>query len=248
MTTPEPTNGRLLLVRHGESVFNADQRFTGLLDVALSEHGMEQCHEAADLLIEQGLRPEIVITSPLRRASDTARVLVERLGLPAPRVEWRLAERDYGWLTNLPKSLVKQMFGDELFFSWRRTIDGKPPPAPAPLVRSWGALAQADVGPLRPGMSESLREVIGRVRPAWQQIELELARGRQVLVVGHGNSLRALCAVIEELTDEQVEQLNLPTGQPLVYEFTDAVMTGRRYLDPHTAHARAAAVAAEGGT
>ena len=241
--------GELILVRHGESTFNAEQRFTGLLDVPLTAHGQEQCHEAADLLIEADLHPEVVITTPLRRAADTAAVIVERLDLAAPDVEWRLAERDYGWLTNLPKQLVRQIFGEEAFFTWRRTIDGKPPTAPAPLVRSWGELAETPgLGPLQPGMSESLREVIERVRPAWQQWRPDLLAGRHVLVVAHGNSLRALCAVIDDLSDAEVEELNLPSGQPLVYRFAaDGSATGR-YLDPHTAHARASAVAAEGGT
>lgn len=242
-----PRIGELVLVRHGESSFNAEQRFTGLLDVPLTEHGVEQCHEAADLLFEEGIHPEHVVTTPLQRAHHTAQVIVERLGLPVATRDWRLAERDYGWLTNLPKSLVRQIFGEEAFFEWRRTLDGKPPAAPAPLVKSWGELAQTDLGPLRPGMSESLREVIARVRPAWLELKQEIGAGRHVLVVAHGNSLRALCALVEQLDDEQIERLNLPSGQPLVYTFVDGVPSGR-YLDPHTAHARAAAVAAEGGT
>lgn len=241
------THGELILVRHGESTFNAEQRFTGLLDVPLTDHGRQQCREAAELLLDAELHPEVVITTPLRRAHETAAVIAEAMGLPAASRDWRLAERDYGWLTNLPKSLVKQIFGEEAFFDWRRTIDGKPPAAPAPLVKSWGELAKAELGPLRPGMSESLREVITRVGPAWAELHAQITAGRHVLVVAHGNSLRALCALVEDLTDEQIEHLNLPSGQPLVYGFADGQVTGR-YLDPHTAHARAAAVAAEGGT
>lgn len=239
--------GELILVRHGESTFNAEQRFTGLLDVPLTAHGVEQCHEAAELLIDDDLHPDIVITTPLQRAHRTAEVIVQRMGLPAPTRDWRLAERDYGWLTNLPKALVRQIFGDHAFFEWRRTIDGKPPAAHAPMVNSWGALAKADLGPLRPGMSESLREVIDRVRPAWAELKAQIDAGHRVLVVAHGNSLRALCALVDELTDEQIENLNLPSGQPLVYRFTGGIATSH-YLDPITAHRRAAAVAAEGGT
>lgn len=247
---PEATgrHGELVLVRHGESTFNAEQRFTGLLDVPLTAHGLEQCHEAADLLIAEEIHPDVVITTGLQRAWRTAEIIVRRLNLGPAERWWRLAERDYGWLTNLPKTLVRQMFGETAFFEWRRTIDGKPPPAPAPLVRSWGALAQtAELGPLRPGMSESLRDVIVRVGPAWQELRTQLLEGRHVLVAAHGNSLRALCALVEELSDEQIEQLNLPSGQPLVYTFNDGQVT-KRYLDPATAHARASAVAAEGGT
>ncbi len=239
--------GLLVLVRHGESQFNADQRFTGLLDVPLTEHGVEQCNEAAELLAQEGIHPDIVVTSPLQRAYRTADVIVQRLGLPAARRDWRLAERDYGWLTNLPKSLVKQIFGEPAFFDWRRTLDGKPPAAPAGLVKSWGELARADLGPLRPGMSESLREVIDRVRPAWLELRELIEAGNHVLVVAHGNSMRALCALIEQLDDSQVERLNLPSGQPLVYSFVGGNPDGR-FLDPHTAQLRAAAVAAEGGT
>jgi len=250
MPTPEhlpPRQGELVLVRHGESTFNAEQRFTGLLDVPLSERGIEQCQEAAKLLVGSGIRPDSVVTTPLQRAWRTADVIVECFGLPPATRDWRLAERDYGWLTNLPKALVKQIFGDEAFFEWRRTMDGKPPMAPAPLVSSWGELARAELGPLRPGMSESLREVIHRVRPLWCELQRQLGAGQHVVVVGHGNSLRALCALVEDLTDEHVEKLNLPTGQPLVYSFASDPPT-RRYLDPLTAHARAAEVAAEGGT
>lgn len=237
-----------MLVRHGESTFNAEQRFTGLLDVPLTEHGLEQCHEAADLLIAERIQPDVVVTTGLQRAWRTAEVLVQRLALPPARRWWRLAERDYGWLTNLPKTLVRQMFGEHAFHEWRRTIDGKPPAAPAPLVRSWGELARsAELGPLCPGQSESLREVIVRVGPAWQELRAEMYAGRHVLVAAHGNSLRALCALVEELDDEQIEHLNLPSGQPLVYSFNDGQVS-KRYLDPATAHARAAAVAAEGGT
>lgn len=243
MTQP----GQLVLVRHGESTYNAEQRFTGLLDVPLTEHGIEQCHEAADLLLAESIHPDLVITTPLRRAHRTADVIVERLGLAAATRDWRLAERDYGWLTNLPKSLVRQIFGEVAFFEWRRTIGGKPPAAPAPLVNSWGALAAAELGPLRPGMSESLREVIERVRPVWQEMRPLIEGGKHVLVVAHGNSMRALCALVEDLDDTQIEHLNLPSGQPLVYTFQGGIAAGR-YLDPCTARVRAAAVAAEGGT
>lgn len=250
MPTPERQrrrHGELVLVRHGESTFNAEQRFTGLLDVPLSERGVQQCQEAANLLVNSGIRADSVVTTPLQRAWRTADVIVGRFGLPPAARDWRLAERDYGWLTNLPKALVKQIFGDEAFFEWRRTMDGKPPAAPAPLVSSWGELARTDLGPLRPGMSESLREVITRVLPLWRELRRQVDCGQHVVVVGHGNSLRALCALVEDLADEQVEKLNLPTGQPLVYSFGSGLPT-RRYLDPLTAHARAAEVAAEGGT
>lgn len=248
MPMPSHRAGQLVLLRHGESTYNAEQRFTGLLDVPMTTYGIQQCHEAADLLISEGIQPDLVVTTGLERAWRTAEVICQRMVLPTAERWWRLCERDYGWLTNLPKTLVRQMFGDQAFFEWRRTIDGKPPTAPAPLVKSWGVLARtADVGPLRPGMSESLREVIERVRPAWQQLRAQMLAGRHVLVSAHGNSLRALCALVENLDDHQVEKLNLPSGQPMVYTFIDGQVSAR-YLDPSTALARAAAVAAEGGT
>lgn len=240
MSTPD---GTLILVRHGESTFNAEPRFTGLLDVPLTSAGLRQCDEAADLLKAAGLAPDRVITTPLRRAWQTAELMDARIGLPDPVRDWRLAERDYGVLTNMPKPEVRRTYGERAFFEWRRTVDGKPPAASPEQVASWGELAETPLGPLQPGMSESLREVIARVQPLWHEIQQWLAADATVLVVGHGNSLRALCAVVEDLTDAQVEQLNLPTGQPLVYQGG----TGR-YLDPQTALRRAAEVAAEGGT
>lgn len=243
---PDST-GELVLVRHGESTFNAEQRFTGLLDVPLSPRGLQQCREAAELLIAEQIQPDRLITTPLQRAWRTAEVIAERLGLPPAVRDWRLAERDYGALTNVAKRQARQMLGEEAFFRLRRTMDGKPPPADAEQVAGWAGLVATGLGPLRPGMSESLREVIDRIRPMWQELQPELATGHHVLLVGHGNSLRAVCALVEQLPDEQVERLNLPTGQPLVYSFGRHGPTAR-YLDPHTAYRRAAVVAAEGGT
>ncbi len=245
MSTAEPS-GTLVLLRHGESTFNAEPRFTGLLDVPLSAAGMRQCAEAADLLAAAGLRPDQVITTPLRRAWQTAELMADRIWLPDAVRDWRLAERDYGVLTNMAKPDVRRIYGERAYFEWRRTVDGKPPAATPEQVASWGSLARTPLGPLQPGMSESLREVIVRVRPLLADIQGLLAGGATVLVVGHGNSLRALCALIENLGDAEVERLNLPTGQPLVYDPVNP--TVGRYLDPQTATLRAAAVAAEGGT
>lgn len=238
----------LLLLRHGESIFNAQQVFTGLLDVDLSDHGRQQLAAAAHLIGQTGLRPRLVVTSPLRRATETAEALCTKLELPSPHVVWRLAERDYGCLTGLSKAECRRRYGEEAFFTWRRTIDGKPPAATPEQVASWGPLAAKDVGPLTPGMSESLREVIARVEPFWRDLRGALHHA-DILVVGHGNSLRALCTLIDELSDEEVEQLNIPAGHPLRYEFApDGRVVFRGYLDPVTAHADAVKVAAEGGT
>lgn len=243
---------QLILVRHGESTFNAGQIFTGLLDVPLSENGARQCRVVDELLIDAGIRPDLTITTPLRRAHHTAQIIVEDLDLNQPKIDWRLAERDYGCLTGMPKRAVREQFGEQNFFCWRRTVDGRPPAASEAQIAGWDDdLMREDLGPLRVGMSESLRDVIGRVEPAWLELKQSLTAGQTVMVVAHGNSLRALCGIVGALTDDELTELNLPAASPLVFEFDDELRPIHklgRYLDEETANARAAKVAAEGGT
>jgi 2,3-bisphosphoglycerate-dependent phosphoglycerate mutase len=248
------SNGRLVLLRHGESTHNAAQRFTGLLDVGLSNLGAEQARDAARLLAQWGVVPDLVVTSPLRRARRTADVVVAELGLDVPPVQqWRLEERDYGVLTGMAKRQVRERFGADKFFEWRRTLHGRPPAARAEDVARWGLVSTRPPGMCAPGSGESLHDVIERVRPCWEgEIRDGLRAGRCVLVVAHGNSLRALCALVEGLDEDELEALNLPQGQPLVYDAVSddgRVVPGcGRYLDVETALAVAAAIASEGGT
>lgn len=246
-------SGTLTLLRHGESTYNAAQVFTGLLDVDLSPRGERQARAAGQLLAERGAIPDVVLSSPLRRARRTADAVVAELGLAVPLVEdWRLEERDYGVLTGVPKRTVAERYGHDLFFAWRRTLHGRPPAAEPADVATWGLISTRPPELPAPGSGESLHDVIERVRPCWEQgIRSRLRTGLCVLVVAHGNSLRALCALIDELDEDELEALNLPAGQPLQYDTTPdgrCEPRGGRYLDPEAARAGAELIAAEGGT
>lgn len=244
--------GTLVLLRHGESEYNAAQVFTGLLDVDLTEAGAEQVKEAARLLKEEGIHPTLLVTSPMRRAARTAALLFGHLGYrPDVMSCWRLVERDYGCLTGVSKAEARQRHGEENFFNWRRTVHGCPPEAPAEQRASWVNPAPvADSGSVTPGRGESLADVIERVRCMWTDILLPRMRaGETVLVASHGNTLRALVTIMLSLNDEEASQLNIPAGHPLVFTLPVDGMLGRgRYLDMEAAAKATAAVAAEGGT
>ncbi|SYZ32337.1 2,3-bisphosphoglycerate-dependent phosphoglycerate mutase [Propionibacterium australiense] len=242
----------LVLVRHGESVYNADQIFTGLLDVDLSERGVAQIGVAARLMADAGLHPRLVVASPLLRATRTAEGIQEVLCPEAAlRLDWRLAERDYGCLTGVPKHECRARWGEEAFFTWRRTLTGRPPAATEEQRAGWPT-SSVELGPLVLGMSESLADVVERVRPFWAWLRGQLADGEgPVAVVAHGNSLRALCLLMGGVTAAEVERLNIPAAQPLVFETDehgDPLDRAGSYLDPATAQVEAARVAAEGGT
>lgn len=245
--------GTLVLLRHGESEFNAAQVFTGLLDVDLTPRGEEQAREAGRLLRTHDLLPDVVLTSPMQRCARTTDLVRASGGLDGVPVtrSWRLAERDYGNLTGVAKHEAKDLLGTDGYITVRRTLDGAPPPATEEQAASWpDAYTEPGSGLPSPGSSESLRDVIGRVAPLWDDVRELLVDARTVLVVGHGNSLRALCAVIDELSPEEVQHLNLPPGEPLVYRWTPDGLAprGGRYLDPDDALAAAARIAHEGGT
>jgi 2,3-bisphosphoglycerate-dependent phosphoglycerate mutase len=256
--------GRLVLLRHGESTANAEGSFTGQRDVDLSDLGVEQSHEAAALLAAEGIRPDVVVTSDMLRARRTAAlVLADLRDVEAPVLaSWRLNERDYGVLTGMPKRDVRERFGAERFHTWRWTLHGTPPPMPQEQRAAVEFVERGtDVGdaaepagprPAAPGEGESLHDVVVRVRPLWQGLLLDRLRaGQNVLVVGHGNSLRALCAIVDDLGDAELEELNLPTAQPIVYDVGQdgtASPRGGRYLDPDRAVLAAIRIAFEGGT
>ena len=248
------THGTLLLLRHGESVFNASSTFTGLLDVGLTDAGERQVGVAAGLIREAGLRPDLLIRSPMVRAIRTAELLLQELGLDDVPTEttWRLSERDYGCLTGVSKADARARHGRDAFFEWRRTMHGRPPAADAEQIASWIDPAPlADLGPLRAGVGESLADVVERVRPLWQDLRERCARGACIFVVSHGNSLRALCSVMVGLSDAETEHLNIPAGHPLVFHVdADGNASPRDgiYLDHNAAQEAATKVAAEGGT
>ena len=243
----------LVLLRHGESTWNAEGLFTGWVDVGLSARGAEEAAHAGVLLRDAGLQPGMLHTSVLTRAIQTAHLALEAAGLlwlPVRR-SWRLNERHYGALQGKNKAQTRQEFGDGQFMLWRRSYDVPPPPIPDddPFSQA-GEPRYALLPPELMPRTECLKDVLHRMLPYWHDAIIpDLATGSPVLVVAHGNSLRALVKHLDGISDEEIAGLNIPTGIPLVYEldasFRPAV-PGGRYLDPEAAVAAAAAVASQG--
>lgn len=247
--------GTLVLLRHGQSALNAAGRFTGLLDPPLTALGRAEAETAAGLLDAAGLCPDAVFTSTLQRSTETARIVLAALGAPEVPVAaaWELNERSYGSLTGRDRGQLRREVGEAAFTVWRRSYRGAPPPMdPAELDALRTSPALAGLPPEAVPATESLRDVAARVRRLWRaRLAPALAGHGTVLAVAHGNTLRALCLVLDSLTGAEVEALNIPTGQPLLYRFTRGMRPearGGTYLDPATALAGAARIAAEGGT
>ncbi|MET8631744.1 2,3-bisphosphoglycerate-dependent phosphoglycerate mutase [Streptomyces sp. NPDC004680] len=245
--------GPLVLLRHGQSTTNAEGRFTGWADVPLTSQGAHETVAAAQLLARDGLLPDVVHTSLMLRSirsADIALAELDRLWIPVQRT-WRLNERQYGALTGRLKREVRAETGADCYHHWRRSLHGTPAPLPA------DALARLRADPryaaLRPDAVpavESLADMTTRVAPYWvDTIAPQLRTGATVLVVAHGNSLRALTTVLDDLTEGEVSRLNIPTGAPLRYAFDDALRPltrGGTYLNPNGARAKAELVATEG--
>src|SRR5919197_3774926 len=244
--------GTLVLVRHGESTWNAKNLFTGWVDVPLSEQGEAEANHAGALLKESGTLPEVVHTSVLRRAISTANLaldIADRHWIGVRR-DWRLNERHYGALQGKNKAQVRDEFGDEQFMLWRRSYDVPPPPlADDDEYSQVHDPRYADLLEIVP-RTECLEDVVGRMLPYWYDaIVPDLRRYPIVLVVAHGNSLRALVKHLDGLSDEAVVALNIPTGIPLHYDLDDTTMQRTRpatYLDPEAAAAAIEAVANQG--
>ncbi|MDP4332414.1 2,3-diphosphoglycerate-dependent phosphoglycerate mutase [Curtobacterium sp. A7_M15] len=243
-----------MLLRHGESTANEAGTFAGLLDVPLTPHGEQQASAAGRRLRSEHITLDVVVTSTLRRAVRTAELVCDALETQLPtEAVWQLNERNYGALTGMTKTDARQTLGDDEYMRLRRSRTGTPPPMSLLLweeLRSSSALRGLPNGGLR--RTEALSDVIEGVRPVLYDRLLPMVRaGRSVLVVAHGNSLRALCACIDDLTDSELERLNLPTGQPVQYHLAATgvlVPRGGAFLDPVAAQLVAALVAAEGGT
>ena len=242
----------LVLLRHGESEWNAKNLFTGWVDVPLNDKGRAEGVRAGELMRDAGLEPDVVHTSLLRRAINTAATaldVVDRHWIPVRR-SWRLNERHYGALQGKNKKETLEQYGEEQFMLWRRSFDVPPPPLDDDSEWSQAGLPQyADLGDELP-RTECLKDVIARFLPYWESaIVPDLRAGRTVLVAAHGNSLRALVKHLDSIGDEDIAGLNIPTGMPLVYELDDELrptVAGGRYLDPDAAAAAAAAVANQG--
>jgi 2,3-bisphosphoglycerate-dependent phosphoglycerate mutase len=242
----------LALLRHGQSRWNLENRFTGWWDVGLSEQGKDEARGAGLLLAAEGVAFDVVHTSVLTRAVTTATLALEELGRAwAPITKhWRLNERHYGALTGLDKEETKQQFGEEQFMAWRRSFDVPPPPMHPGHefdVRHDPRYAglPADVVPA----TECLADVLVRMLPYWYDtIAVDLLAGRDALVVAHGNSLRALIKHLEGISDADIAELEIPTGVPLLYHLDDAlrVVDKRALGDPEAIAAATEAVRRQG--
>ena len=242
----------LVLLRHGESLWNARNQFTGWVDVDLSDKGRAEAVAGGEQLRTAGVLPDVVHTSVLRRAITTANLALDaadRHWIPVRR-HWRLNERHYGDLQGKNKKETMEQFGEEQFMLWRRSYDVPPPPIADD--NEWsqaGDPRYAGLGADMPA-TECLKDVVLRMMPYWEnEIQADLEAGQVVLLAAHGNSLRALVKHLDGISDEDIAALNIPTGMPLVYELDDdfaPVTRGGRYLDPEAAAAAAAAVANQG--
>ena len=244
---------KLILLRHGESEWNANNLFTGWVDVEINETGVGEAEKAAELLQSEGLLPDVLHTSLLRRAIHTAQITLDgcdRHWIPVKR-SWRLNERHYGKLQGLNKTEIRDQFGEEQFMQWRRSYD-----VPPPAIDRDGEYSQfndpryADIAENERPLTECLKDVVARMLPYWESdIKPDLAAGNTVLIAAHGNSLRALVKHLDGITDDEISGLNIPTGVPLYYELDDSfapVTRGGRYLDPEAAAASIEAVKNQG--
>lgn len=241
----------LILLRHGESEWNAKNLFTGWVDVRLSERGEVEAKRSGELLRESGLLPDLVHTSLLRRAIHTSNLALDacdRHWIPVNR-SWRLNERHYGALQGKDKAQTLAQYGEDQFRLWRRSYD-----VPPPAIDDEDPFSQAkdvrysDLGNEMP-KTECLKDVVKRMLPYWESsISADLRAGNTVLVVAHGNSLRALVKHLDEISDEAIAELNIPTGIPLHYRLDTNLKPKSKgeYLDPEAAKAAIAAVANQG--
>ena len=237
--------GSLLLVRHGQSIWNLENLFTGWTDVDLSAAGIEEARQAGREIARAGLVPDLVFTSVLTRAIRTQWLILEELALLWLPVErhWRLNERHYGALQGLNKAQTVAQHGEAQVKIWRRSYDVPPPPLSLDdkrhprFDRRYAQVSAADLP-----ATESLKDTLTRVLPYWdQRIAPELAAGRNVMIVAHGNSLRALVKMLDNLSESAVIELNIPTGIPLLYELDAALKPlASRYLGDAAAVAAAA--------
>ena len=244
----------LVLLRHGESEWNAKNLFTGWVDVDLNDKGRSEAQRGGELLTQSGILPDIVHTSLLRRAINTSHIALnacDRHWIPVVR-NWRLNERHYGALQGKNKRETLEQYGEEQFMLWRRSYDVPPPPiAPDdPWAQTYDPRYAALPPEARPA-TECLADVVRRLMPYWQDVIVaeNLRAGQTVLVAAHGNSLRALVKHLDGISDEAIAGLNIPTGIPLVYRLDEdlkPITPGGEYLDPEAAAEAAAAVAAQG--
>jgi 2,3-bisphosphoglycerate-dependent phosphoglycerate mutase len=242
---------KVVLLRHGESTWNHENRFTGWTDVDLSEKGLGEARAAGELLRKEGYVFDVAFTSVLKRALRTCWIVLDeldRLWIPVTK-SWRLNERHYGALQGLNKAETAAKHGEEQTKIWRRSFDTPPPPLDRDDPRHpvhdprYAGLSDADLP-----ATESLKETIARFVPYWTDtIAPEVKAGRRVLIAAHGNSLRALVKYLDGISDKDIIELNIPTGIPLVYELDEQLKPIRSYYlgDPEAARRAAEAVASQ---
>jgi 2,3-bisphosphoglycerate-dependent phosphoglycerate mutase len=221
---------RLVLIRHGQSQWNLENRFTGWWDVDLSEKGVDEAIAAGELMAEQGLDFDVCFTSLLTRAIKTLDIALDRmdrLWLPVLK-HWRLNERHYGGLTGLNKQEMREKVGDEQVKIWRRSFDIPPPPLESD--SEYNVAGDRRYAGIAVPNSESLKDTIERVLPYWDEaIAPALKAGERVLISAHGNSIRALVKHLSGLGDQEIVGVEIPTGQPLVYELNDDLSLAESY-------------------
>ena len=246
------SNFELILLRHGESEWNAKNLFTGWVDVALSSQGEAEAKRAGELLKEKNLLPDVLHTSLLTRAIHTAEIALgacERKWIPVSR-SWRLNERHYGALQGKDKAATLKEYGQEQFKLWRRSFDTPPPAiADSDQYSQAGDIRYKDLGPDLP-KTECLKDVVKRLMPYLDnEIANDLRQAKTVLVVAHGNSIRAIVKHLACISDSDIAEVNIPTGIPLLYRFDDdfePIIKEGEYLDPEAAKESIAAVANQG--
>ena len=252
-TAQQPTVGTLVLLRHGESDWNAKNLFTGWVDVDLTAKGEAEARRGGELMLANDLLPDVVHTSVMRRAIRTAELSLNAANRHwiAVRRSWRLNERHYGALQGKNKKETLEAYGEEQFILWRRSYDVPPPPIADDA--EWSQVGDPRYALLPPELmprTECLKDVVHRMLPYWyDSIVPDILAGRTVLVAAHGNSLRALVKHLDGISDSAIAKLNIPTGIPLRYDLTPElkpVTAGGTYLDPDAAREAAAAVANQG--
>ena len=219
---------KLVLVRHGESVWNLENKFTGWTDVDLSEQGVKEAHDAGKLLKKKGYKFDVAYTSVLKRANHTLDIILEELKLDIPvNYSWRLNERHYGALQGLNKDETREKYGEEQVKIWRRSYDVRPPELTNDDERYQSMLkSYKEYVP----HTECLKDTIERVIPYWNEsIVSDLKDDKKVIIVAHGNSLRGLIKYLDNISDEEIVNLEIPTGKPIVYELDDNLKPIKHY-------------------
>ncbi len=228
-----PDMHKIVLIRHGESQWNKENRFTGWKDVDLSEKGREEAKAAGELLKSEGFEFDVAFTSALTRANRTLNIILDELDtlwLPVYK-SWKLNERHYGDLQGLNKAETAQKFGDEQVKIWRRSYDIPPPPMKADDERNprrdrrYADLTDADIP-----LTECLKDTVERVTPFWEsEIAPRIKSGKRVIIAAHGNSIRAMVKFLDQVADQEIVEINIPTGIPLVYELDDNLTPLKHY-------------------